>query len=183
MKFAKYMLCVLTFVFCNSAIAAGNAKTTICHNPDKKGGNTIAVSSSAVQRHMDKHGDYVGLCEMPDYPGAGIAIPEAIEFDSATLVTQILVQVPVAWLTDPNISLDIEITGLNGGYIQHGTDLIDVVDSNVFSTDGVVAHTVLDWTADVEPRHANEVYTVCIQALRNTTELIGPRACVDFSLF
>jgi len=183
MKIAKYTLCLLIFVFCNSAIAAGKAKTTICHKPDKKGGNTITVSSSAVQKHLDKHGDYVGQCEMPGDPGAGMALPEAIEFNSATLVSQILVQVPVAWLTDPDISLDIEITGLNGGYVQHGTDVIYVVDSTVFSMDGVVAFTILDWTADFEPRHVNEVYTVCIQSLRNSTELIGPDVCTDFSLF
>lgn len=183
MKITKCMFCLLIFIFCNSAIAAGKAKATVCHNPDKRGGNTINVSSSAIQKHLDKHGDYVGQCVTPGDPGAGLAIPELIEFNTQTLVSLILVQVPVAWLTDPDISLDIEITGLNGGFIQHGTDVIHVVDSTVFSTDGVVANTILDWAADVEPRHVNETYTVCIQSLRNATELIGPDVCVDFGPF
>lgn len=183
MKIAKYILCVLTFVFCNSAIAAGNAKTTICHNPDNKGGNTIAVSPAAVQTHMNKHGDYVGLCEMPGNTEVDMGTPELIEFDSATLVTYILVTVADAWLTDPAISLEIEITGLNGGPVHHGSDVIDVVDTTVFSTTGVVADTIVDWVADVEPRHVNEIYTVCIQPLRNTIELIGPQKCTDFGPF
>lgn len=36
-------------------------KVLICHKPDKKGGHTISVSSSAVPAHMG-HGDRMGAC-------------------------------------------------------------------------------------------------------------------------
>lgn len=36
----------------------GGDKVTICHN----GKNTITVSTNAVQKHIDKHGDTFGPC-------------------------------------------------------------------------------------------------------------------------
>jgi hypothetical protein len=39
----------------------GGQKVLICHKPDKKGGHTISVSSSAVPAHM-AHGDKMGAC-------------------------------------------------------------------------------------------------------------------------
>jgi hypothetical protein len=39
----------------------GGEKVLICHKPDKKGGHTISVSSSAVPAHLG-HGDKMGAC-------------------------------------------------------------------------------------------------------------------------
>ena len=39
----------------------GGEKVLICHKPDKKGGHTISVSSSAVPAHL-AHGDKLGPC-------------------------------------------------------------------------------------------------------------------------
>jgi hypothetical protein len=39
----------------------GSEKVLICHKPDKKGGHTISISSSAVPAHL-AHGDTLGLC-------------------------------------------------------------------------------------------------------------------------
>jgi hypothetical protein len=36
-------------------------KVLICHKPDKKGGNTLSISSSAVPAHL-AHGDKLGAC-------------------------------------------------------------------------------------------------------------------------
>ena len=41
--------------------AEGGEKVLICHKPDKKGGHTISVSSSAVPAHL-AHGDKLGAC-------------------------------------------------------------------------------------------------------------------------
>jgi hypothetical protein len=41
--------------------AEGGQKVLICHKPDKKGGHTISVASSAVPAHM-AHGDKMGAC-------------------------------------------------------------------------------------------------------------------------
>lgn len=40
---------------------SGSGKVLICHKPDKKGGHTLSVSSSAVPAHMG-HGDRMGPC-------------------------------------------------------------------------------------------------------------------------
>jgi len=108
--------------------------------------------------------------------------PLAINFTPTLLVDQLLVEVADAWLTDPTISLDIEITGINGGFERHGTDLIDVVDTNVFSSNGTVAQTVVDWTTDTTPQNVNEVYFVCVQVLRNAT-VLGLEHCGAFGPF
>jgi hypothetical protein len=36
-------------------------KVTICHKPNKKGGNTITIAKSALPAHL-AHGDYIGAC-------------------------------------------------------------------------------------------------------------------------
>jgi len=41
--------------------AEGGEKVLICHKPDKKGGHTISVASSAVPAHL-AHGDTLGPC-------------------------------------------------------------------------------------------------------------------------
>jgi hypothetical protein len=41
--------------------AEGGEKVLICHKPDKKGGHTISISSSAVPAHL-AHGDTLGPC-------------------------------------------------------------------------------------------------------------------------
>ncbi len=122
-----------------------------------------------------------GDCELP--PGSILGVPLAITFTPTLIVDQLLVEVADAWLTDPAISLDIEITGINGGFAFHGSDLIDLIDTNVFSTDGTIAQTVVDWTADTTTQTVNEVYTVCVQVLRNTTELFGDVNCRQFGPF
>jgi len=109
--------------------------------------------------------------------------PLAITFSPTLLTDQLLVEVADSWLTDPAISLHIEITGINGGFEYHGNDIIDVVDTNVFSTNGTVAQTVVDWTTDTVTQSVNEVYTVCVQPRRNTTDVIGGVHCVAFGPF
>lgn len=39
----------------------GGEKVLICHKPDKKGGHTLSISSSAVPAHLG-HGDKLGAC-------------------------------------------------------------------------------------------------------------------------
>ena len=41
--------------------STGGEKVLICHKPDKKGGHTLSVSSSAVPAHLG-HGDKLGPC-------------------------------------------------------------------------------------------------------------------------
>ena len=39
----------------------GGEKVLVCHKPDKKGGHTLSISSSAVPAHLG-HGDKLGPC-------------------------------------------------------------------------------------------------------------------------
>ena len=39
----------------------GGEKVLVCHKPDKKGGHTLSISSSAVDAHLG-HGDKLGAC-------------------------------------------------------------------------------------------------------------------------
>jgi hypothetical protein len=41
--------------------ADGGEKVLVCHKPDKKGGHTLSISSSAVPAHL-AHGDTLGPC-------------------------------------------------------------------------------------------------------------------------
>lgn len=60
----------------STATIAGDSKTTICHNPHVDGGETIRISNSAVQKHLEIHGDYIGLCPTPvSADGALLEIP------------------------------------------------------------------------------------------------------------
>lgn len=45
----------------NGSSDGGGEKVLICHKPDKKGGHTLSVSSSAVPAHLG-HGDKLGAC-------------------------------------------------------------------------------------------------------------------------
>ena len=39
----------------------GGEKVLVCHKPNKKGGHTLSISSSAVPAHLG-HGDKLGAC-------------------------------------------------------------------------------------------------------------------------
>lgn len=45
----------------DSDTSAGGEKALVCHKPDKKGGHTLSISTSAVPAHLG-HGDTLGPC-------------------------------------------------------------------------------------------------------------------------
>lgn len=45
----------------NGDTSTGGEKVLVCHKPDKKGGHTLSISSSAVPAHLG-HGDTLGPC-------------------------------------------------------------------------------------------------------------------------
>ncbi|MDC0325474.1 hypothetical protein OAM01_01830 [bacterium] len=108
--------------------------------------------------------------------------PELIEFRSGGYVSDVLVSVKKGWVNSKSIELDIEITGLNGGFSHHGKQIIPLTSTSVFSTDKDVAYVIVNWTADEIPRHVNETYTVCIQVLVDGKPL-GVLKCTDFGPF
>ncbi len=148
------------------------------------------VVSNSCQCLFDRDGD--GDVDLADFaalqsdppvnPGEDMGVTLAIQFDPSDLVESLLIEVLDSWLTDPSISLDIEITGINGGFAFHGAQLVDVVDTTVFFTNGEIAQTIIDWTQDATPMNVNEIYTVCVQPLR-CGEMVGPEKCPDFGPF
>lgn len=115
-------------------------------------------------------------------PGEDMGSPLTLDFTPQLLVSLILVEVLDEWLDNPNIVLHIEITGLNGNFELHGTDDIPMPDTNVWFSDGVIAHTIVDWTADTVSQNVNEVYTVCVEVLENGVP-VGLVKCVPFGPF
>ncbi|MCH7867820.1 MAG: hypothetical protein IH881_08970 [Myxococcales bacterium] len=148
--------------------------------------NTATVSATSIYgTPLSAQGTaiYTGSIDTNPPPGEEfLGEPLAINFTPTLLVDQLLIEVADSWLTDPAYALDIEITGINGGFERHGDDVIDVVDTNVFSTNGSVAQTVVDWDQDTTSQNVNEVYTVCVQVIRNT-ELLGDLKCGQFGPF
>jgi len=146
------------------------------------------VVSSSCECLFDRDGD--GDVDLADFAvfqsdsplGEAMGSPLAIQFTPANTVDSLLIEVLDSWLTDPSISLDIEIIGINGGVEFHGAQLVDVVDTTVFFTNGEFAQTIMDWTQDATPMNVNEIYTVCVQPLR-CGELIGTEKCQDFGPF
>ena len=149
------------------------------------------VVSSSCQCLFDRDGD--GDVDLADFaalqsdppvnPGeAAMGVTLGMQFTPTNLVDSLLVTVLDSWLTDPSISLDIEITGINGGFEFHGADLVDVVDTTVFFTNGEIAHTIVDWTQDETQMSVNEIYTICVQPLR-CGEMVGPEKCPAFGPF
>jgi len=151
-------------------------------------GPGLVVSSSCQCLFDDGDGD-IDLADFaalqsdpPGGLGENMGFTLGIQFDPSDLVESLLIEVLDSWLTDPSISLDIEITGINGGFAFHGAQLVDVVDTTVFFTNGEIAQTIIDWTQDATPMNVNEIYTVCVQPLR-CGEMVGPEKCPDFGPF
>ncbi|MCP4448804.1 MAG: hypothetical protein GY811_26245 [Myxococcales bacterium] len=147
---------------------------------------TISLGANEASAHPRGAGG--GSAKTPD---VDLGIPQAVEFDSATLVNQVLIDVKNRWTRKDKFFLDIEIEGLNGGFVYHGSQLVQVVDTTIFEVDGDVASVIVDWTTDTTPRHVNETYTVCVQVLKRTLKedgtyefkLKGEQKCTDFGPF
>ena len=89
---AMFGIAVFAAILFGSAVLAPQAfagapapneagKVVICHNGDYAP-ETIEVSGNAVQKHLDKHGDAIGVCPAPDCADCGNYA--AAEFDDCT---------------------------------------------------------------------------------------------------
>ena len=149
-----------------------------------------AMAMGAGACAMDGEQFDVGTSQA-EVKGVDLGIPKAIEFDAATLVDSVLVDVKKRWTRKGKFFMDIEITGLNGGFAFHGNQLVRVKDTTIFSENADVASVIVDWNTDTIPRHVNEIYTVCVQVLKRKRRKNGtfkfkpkgPEKCRDFGPF
>lgn len=103
-----------------------------------------------------------------------------MEFRAGGFVDKILIEVETSWVGDPTWFLDVEITGINGGFAHHGMQRLAVVDGTVFFTGPVASEVVFDWTTDTTPQSVNEVYTTCVQVIHQVNgqdTLVGGSKC------
>ncbi|MFQ5434094.1 MAG: hypothetical protein ACE5FD_04385 [Anaerolineae bacterium] len=114
-------------------------------------------------------------------------VPLSFDFRAGHFVSVVVFDVEPAWLTDPTWFLDVEITGLNGGFAHHGQQRLVVVDGVVFDdTNPVFSEVVFDWTTDTIFLHVNDLYTICSQVIHRVNGQatpVGVTKCVDFGPF
>jgi hypothetical protein len=148
--------------------------------------NAPQASANACNKVLSKFMNITGNdlpCELEDTP---FGQPLAIQFNAATLVDLVLIDIDNSWLGDPTWFLDVGITGLNGGFALHGAQRFAVVDGDIFVTNPGFSEVIFDWTTDTIPRNVNEVYTVCSQVIHivaGQETLVGVEKCGSFGPF
>ena len=82
------------------------------------------------------------------------------------------------WLNSNDVSLAIEITGINAGFREHGSQVVLVSDTTVLVIDQGEAFVEVDWTTDTNLTHSPESYTACVQAMFNGQDFGVPNCGV-----
>lgn len=120
-----------------------------------------------------------------------LGVPSQIAFSGDFVVDAVLVTVSKSWQCenpDYEYFLDLEIEGVNGGFQDHGSQFVSLLDTTTFDSDALIALVIVNWNTDKVPRHVNESYTVCIQILRHDIQNdvfanIGELKCRSFGPF
>jgi hypothetical protein len=120
------------------------------------------------------------------YRNDGEPVEFLIEADSIYFTNNILREIWVfvapEWLENDDVSLDIEITGINDGFHEHGTQLGLVSATTHLATDQGESLVSVDWNTDVNITHSPETYTACVQAMYNGLPF-GVVNCTSFGPF
>ena len=91
--------------------------------------------------------------------------------------------VETPWISDPDLALDISITGLNGDLHSHGEQVVALADMTVIAGDASLTQVSTAWT-DTVGVVSGEVFTVCVTVVRLPGETPeGPETCFDFGPF
>lgn len=98
------------------------------------------------------------------------------------LTTAVWVLVAPEWLETDEVSLSIEITGVNDGFHEHGSQEVLVSETMFLAEDAGQALVSVDWTTDPNVTHSPETYTVCLQAFYNGLPF-GAANCTTFGPF
>lgn len=81
------------------------------------------------------------------------------------LVSDVWVVVAAEWLESDVVSLAISITGINGGFREHGSQETLVSSTTLLAMDQGDALVSVAWTTDPNLTHSPEAYTACVQAM------------------
>jgi len=110
-------------------------------------------------------------------------VPYLVEADGLFftdgLVTGVWVFVAPEWLETNEVSLAIEITGINAGFHEHGSQEALVSATTLLVEDQGDALVSVNWTTDPNLTHSPEDYTVCLQAFYNDLPF-GVANCATF---
>lgn len=106
---------------------------------------------------------------------------DSIFFDNG-LVSELWVVVAPEWLESDVVSLAIEITGINDGFHEHGSQELLVSESSFVGGDEELAIVSVDWTTDPNLTHSPETYTACVQAMVDG-QPFGAENCAAFGPF
>lgn len=104
-KILIVILVILGVLFLLGRVSATQDKVTICHREPQKQDITIEVAQSAVQAHVDNHGDSLGACPASEEP----PVEEEPE-------TPVVPEVPVTPVTPtPTPVVETKVEPLQGG--------------------------------------------------------------------
>ncbi len=123
------------------------------------------------------NGVSTGVCGPVEYL---VSIDGLLFFNNIVIDVSFLVA--PEWLNSNDVSLAIEITGINDGFHEHGSQVVLVSDTTVLVIDQGLALVEVDWTTDTNLTHSPEDYTVCVQAMFNGQDFGVPN-CRTFGPF
>jgi len=147
-----------------------------------------ATSSCYPQGPVDTCTACAALCDAGEtcFPVAGCVVDFLVESDSiffvSGLVSELWLFVAPEWMFTDDVSLAIDITGINGGFRLHGAQE-DLVSSTQFiGGDQNISVISVAWTSDTNLTHSPETYTVCVQAMVDG-QAFGDENCTAYGPF
>ena len=147
---------------CDNCLQAGNSDQADL-DLDGVGDACDNCPADANSGQADSDGDGEGdACETG--PVEFLVSVDAIDFVDG-FVSKLWVVVAAEWLESDVVSLAIEITGINAGFHEHGTQELLVSSTTLVAIDQGEALVLVDWTADPNLTHSPETYTACVQAM------------------
>jgi hypothetical protein len=173
-----------SFAHCAKGFETASHHIATDHGDDDDDSDSDDSDESSESESSESSSDGGG--EPPPPEDTIYGVPLAIEFDAGTLVDLVLINVDNNWIGDADWLLDVEITGLNGGFEHHGNQLFSVAEGTVFNTGPNSSEVVFDWTTDTTPQSVNEVYTVCSQVLyvyNGSPTPVGTEKCTSMGPF
>lgn len=98
------------------------------------------------------------------------------------ITSEVYVFVATEWLESDTVSIAIDVSGINGGFHEHGMQEVLVNAATVVIIDQGDAIISVDWVTDEIITASPETYTVCVQAMVDG-QPFGLENCADFGPF